>query len=782
MAAYTVTLNVEYDSESESGFAYFDDTNGYGGSSAVPLVVAVGDTVTFAVNFTSVGAVTFSGLAIFTDNSNISISSFSYSPVTRTVASGGNLADAITGSYSLGGSDNFYFSRQTTGSATITINYNSSLLGGTYKRIRSGYWETTGGVRSHTCTWNIDTAGLVHKWYRGATLLRTITISGSGNQSLAIADSSASNGTDVTYTLKVFNGTTEVGSIDYNVIYCIAPDATVSANTADLTVPIGATTQNVRLLGVSTPRTAYRVTLASIDDGGTLGDDTVAAVANTLDAVTPWATTNNSVDLTTLPGTNSGDTETYRIWSYRYPLDGSNNEQYGENKYYDMDRTFTLTRAEPDVVTNFVPALSEYTEGSGTQTITFTFDIANPSQSSYWYRLSRASGTNEPDFPSTQGTVTVAASSFSISINNDTIDETGSQGETFYAQLWKNSSLPSPVVATASPFTLFDNDVAFAIGTISPSTTLAYDYGYPDPVTVQVTNNGQSGLQPNSRIYNVTKGVVAYAIVDLPNPGFTETYTLNLSNDNALPDSGTTNTYRLDVWNGDTLLAGPTFTISRAGADTTPNPFDLGGPITNSDLSTNYFSNVITVAGLDTGVSTSISISGTGSPAYSKNGGGYTSSSGTVVNGDTVRLRVTSSASQNTTTTGTLNIGGVTDSFSVTTVGAGSGGGTIPSTDADYGIEVYNLNGTKTVLSPATRYGSVVAEATFTLQPKDQANDDYLVSVVDMSELTTSNSGILILTSTSTILFTVAREAGGFRISNNNPNSSYLITAVAVRY
>lgn len=781
MAAYTVTLNVEYDSESEVGFAYFDATNGYGTVSGNPLTVAPGDTVTFDVNFVSVGNVTFSGLAIFTDNSNISISSFSYTPITRTVATGGNLADTITGSYSLGGSDFFYFSR-VSATANVTIIYNSSLLGGTYNRIRSGYWETTGGVRSHLCGWNIDTAGLVHKWYRGATLLRTLTVPTSGNQQLAISDSAATNGTDITYTLRVYSGTTEVGSASYNVIYCIAPDGTVSANSADLGVPIGATTQNVRLLGVSTPRTAYRVTLASIDDGGTPGDDTVAAVQNTLDAVTPWAPTNNSIDLTTLPGASSGSTQSYRIWSYRYPLDGSNNEQYGENKYYDMDRTFTLTRAQGDVVTNFVPALSEYTEGSGTQTITFTFDIANPSQSSYWYRLSRANGTNEPDFPSTQGTVTVASSSFSISINNDTIDETGSQGETFYAQLWKNSSLPSPVVATASPFTLFDNDVAFAIGTISPSTTLAYDYGYPDPVTVQVTNNGQSGLQPNSRIYNVTKGVVAYAIVDLPNPGFTETYTLNLSNDNALPDSGTTNTYRLDVWNGDTLLAGPTFTISRAGADTTPNPFDLGGPITNSDLSTNYFSNVITVAGLDTGVSTSISISGTGSPAYSKNGGGYTSSSGTVVNGDTVRLRVTSSVSQNTTTTGTLNIGGVTDSFSVTTAGAGSGGGTIPSTDADYGIEVYNLNGTKTVLSPATRYGSVVAEATFTLQPKDQANDDYLVSVVDMSELTTSNSGILILTSTSTIVFTVAREAGGFRISNNDPNNSYLITAVAVRY
>lgn len=626
-------------------------------------------------------------------------------------------------------------------------------------------------------------ASTIYRIYDGGTLLQTISGS-TGAFSLTNAQLPTS-GSSKTYTIYCLQPTADGGDGVQTLADGNISPPNVVVTRQNYIAPANATCANqqiaynysgslvVNVINASFSTDAYRLCRT----GGTKTYSQIVAdqIGST---ITP---TNGRTTFTIIEAElpSQGVTEDYTIYAYRYP------EFDGAGVYVEAG-TFTVERlAQGDVLTNFVPALASYTEGSGTQTVNFSFTLTNPTQSTYYWQIVRDSGTNEGEFSSaTAGSVTTSSPSFSVTIANNNIDETGSQGETFHAELFYDSGRTQQVGSDSSQFTLFDNDLAFAIGAISPSSTLAYDYGYPDPVTVQVTNNGQSGLQPNSRIYNVTKGVVAYAIADLPNPATspTETYTLNLSNDNALPDSGTTNTYRLDVWNGQALVAGPAFTISREGADTTPNPFDLGGPITNSDLSTNYFSNVITVAGLTAGVSTSISISGTGSPAYSKNGGGYTSSSGTVVNGDTVRLRVTSSASQNTTTTGTLNIGGVTDSFSVTTVGAGSGGGTIPSTDADYGIEVYNLNGTKTVLSPATRYGSVVAEATFTLQPKDQANDDYLVSVVDMSELTTSNSGILILTSTSTIVFTVAREAGGFRISNNDPNNSYLITAVAVRY
>lgn len=70
----------------------------------------------------------------------------------------------------------------------------------------------------------------------------------------------------------------------------------------------------------------------------------------------------------------------------------------------------------------------------------------------------------------------------------------------------------------------------------------------------------------------------------------------------------------------------------------------------------------ITVSGLDS--PSPITISG---GTYNKNGGSYTSSAGTVVNGDVVRVRHTSSASQVTAVNTVLTIGGVSDTFTSTT-------------------------------------------------------------------------------------------------------------------
>jgi hypothetical protein len=81
-------------------------------------------------------------------------------------------------------------------------------------------------------------------------------------------------------------------------------------------------------------------------------------------------------------------------------------------------------------------------------------------------------------------------------------------------------------------------------------------------------------------------------------------------------------------------------------------------------LSTVIESNGITVTGIN--VSTAISITG---GEYSINGGAYTSASGTVENGQTVRVRQTSSALYSTTTNATLTIGGMSDTFSVITIG-----------------------------------------------------------------------------------------------------------------
>lgn len=61
-----------------------------------------------------------------------------------------------------------------------------------------------------------------------------------------------------------------------------------------------------------------------------------------------------------------------------------------------------------------------------------------------------------------------------------------------------------------------------------------------------------------------------------------------------------------------------------------------------------------------------ISLSGTGSPEYSLNGGAFTSEPGVVNEGDTLVIRLTASATATQTQTATVTIGTLTDSLVVT--------------------------------------------------------------------------------------------------------------------
>lgn len=97
-------------------------------------------------------------------------------------------------------------------------------------------------------------------------------------------------------------------------------------------------------------------------------------------------------------------------------------------------------------------------------------------------------------------------------------------------------------------------------------------------------------------------------------------------------------------------------------ADTTPETFSFTDQ-TDVALNTQTESNTITVAGINT--SAAISIAG---GEYSVNGGSYTNAAGNVNSGDTVKVRLTSSANHSTATSATLTIGGTSDSFDVTTL------------------------------------------------------------------------------------------------------------------
>jgi hypothetical protein len=116
----------------------------------------------------------------------------------------------------------------------------------------------------------------------------------------------------------------------------------------------------------------------------------------------------------------------------------------------------------------------------------------------------------------------------------------------------------------------------------------------------------------------------------------------------------------------DTVLtiggATSTFSVTTLPADTTPEAFSFTAQ-TGVPLSTPVTSNTVTISGIN--AAAPISITG---GEYRIGAGAFTSTAGTVVSGDQVTVRQTSSGLGSTTTTATLNVGGVTAGFDVTTV------------------------------------------------------------------------------------------------------------------
>jgi hypothetical protein len=116
------------------------------------------------------------------------------------------------------------------------------------------------------------------------------------------------------------------------------------------------------------------------------------------------------------------------------------------------------------------------------------------------------------------------------------------------------------------------------------------------------------------------------------------------------------------------------FTTTAAGADTTPDAFDIPN-MTDQALSTVVTTGAITVSGIDTDV-TATSTVGT----IVKNGSDTGSATTTVSNGDTIAIKLTTSGAYATAVNGTLDIGGVSDNFSVITLSGPEPDTTPPAT------------------------------------------------------------------------------------------------------
>jgi len=103
-------------------------------------------------------------------------------------------------------------------------------------------------------------------------------------------------------------------------------------------------------------------------------------------------------------------------------------------------------------------------------------------------------------------------------------------------------------------------------------------------------------------------------------------------------------------------------TVTRSAQDITPNQFSIGADVTGVATSSSSFSSFVIA-----GINSTVTVTASGSASVStSSGSGYTSSI-TRSNGQTVYVRIIASAVTNTTVTGTVTIGSVSDSKNVTT-------------------------------------------------------------------------------------------------------------------
>lgn len=222
------------------------------------------------------------------------------------------------------------------------------------------------------------------------------------------------------------------------------------------------------------------------------------------------------------------------------------------------------------------------------------------------------------------------------------------------------------------------------------------------PVDVNTVNNGSHSTVS----YNGTTGIATYTPADNYVGGDTASFIFN-------PGTGNVTVNNCLVW---TAGSGTVSTFSFA-------------PLIDVPLSEVEASNVISVSGNDFPVS--ISITGDTGLGYSVNGGAYTSSPGTVSAGDTVQVRVTSSASMSTLTSCTLTIDGQSATFDVTTyASAPTNSININNTTPDFTINFVKvflgttLVYTATNIAPGTSRFSSLTSGTYTVFVKVLSSTD----------------------------------------------------------
>ena len=206
------------------------------------------------------------------------------------------------------------------------------------------------------------------------------------------------------------------------------------------------------------------------------------------------------------------------------------------------------------------------------------------------------------------------------------------------------------------------------------------DISAPATVSVNVTNTTPIATAQNISVVANTDSAITLAGTD--SDGDALTFAIDAAPTNgAISGTAPNITYTPNTnFTGNDSF---TFTVSDGVATSSPATVDINVPDTLPEAfsftdipeiapNTEATSEVLTITGL--GVGSVVSITG---GEYSINGGTYTAANGTISNNQNISVRLTSSATAAGVAEATLDIGGVQDTFSVTT----SSDTTAPSVD-----------------------------------------------------------------------------------------------------
>ncbi len=373
-----------------------------------------------------------------------------------------------------------------------------------------------------------------------------------------------------------------------------------------------------------------------------------------------------------------------------------------------------------------------------------------------------------------------------------------------YETTWFYFGLPTTTVSGTTQYTRTARVKIYVVkvGSLSLSnTTIAGTGG-----TMTVTANSVAGLKTTvgntNNLYlhvrNVSTNQIMFSNVSFSgasNPFLGKITTSTTSRTLTISSSLPAGTYSVNIghfgangqgsgatanpfYGSDNIITSAEFT--KTAADTQPDPFSFTNPSARQP-SEEFTTPSFTVSGIN--APTSISVSGQGSPQYNIGGGSFTTSSGTVTNGQSIQFKMFASGSYDGQVTGTLNIGGVASSLTLTTIADPGGDTGAAATTATYGLQVFNAGGNE-VFGPNQKVANLISQGVATVAQAGQVD---LPSTTGTFEgVTSTNEGsidMIILPDDpqATQQLTVTRGSsangigeGRFRITNNGIGSRQL--------